>query len=88
MCLYQAFQADERETAATSAAPAAVEDLFALGGYPTDDQWTFEGCGAPRETTPSSGVSCHYLIPGDVHPVSVELAMRGDFVVESVQTIG
>lgn len=65
-----------------------MEAAFALGGYPTDDQWTFEGCGAPRETTPSSDVSCQYLIPGEVHPVSLEMAMRADFVVERVQSIG
>lgn len=74
--------------AAAYATPTAVEAMFSLGGYPTDEQWTFEGCGAPLEANPSSGVSCQYHIPGEVHPVYVELAMREDFVVESVHSIG
>ena len=87
-CLYDAFRRQDREAASRYAAPAAVESLFTLGGYPTDDQWAFEGCSAGRETSPSSGVACHFLIPGEVHPVHVELAMRADFAVERVLSIG
>lgn len=87
-CLYDAFRGQDQGAASRHASPEALEALFALGGYPTDDQWTFEGCSSGRETSPSSGVACHYVIPGEVHPVYVELAMRDDFVVERVQSIG
>lgn len=87
-CLYEAFLADDRELAESYATATAVDQMFELGGFPEDDRWTFEECGSPRETTPSSGVACHFTIPGDVHDVYVEMQMRDDYVVEAVQSIG
>lgn len=87
-CLYGAFREQDQQAASRYATPDAVEALFALGGYPTDDQWQFDGCDSGRESSPSRGAVCHYLIPGDVHPVYVEMAMRDDYVVEQVQSIG
>lgn len=87
-CLYEAFREQDQQAASRYATPDAVEAMFALGGYPTDDQWQFDGCDSGRETSPSSGAACHYLIPGEVHPVYVEMAMRDDHVVEQVQSIG
>ena len=87
-CLHEAFRDQDRQAASRYATPDAVEAMFALGGYPTDDQWQFDGCDSGRETSPSSGVACHYLIPGEVHPVYVEMVMRDDYVVEQVRSIG
>lgn len=88
-CVYEAMLDGDRDTAAAYATPEAVERVFELSGYPTDDQWSFDGCDSSHlVTTPTSDVSCNYYIPGDIHGVDVEMAMRDDFVVEAVQTIG
>lgn len=87
-CLYAAFLDQNREHAARHASDPAVESMFRLGGFPSDGQWQFDGCGPPQHTQPSSGVSCRYLIPGAVHGVTVEMAMAQDLSVEAVESIG